>query len=214
VPAGPPSPRFEAPRGAPRGALAPAPSAEAVAPKAEPAARAARSEPAAAPTDLAAEGPVLSIGRFEDLIALAASRRDLGVKGALERDVRLVHCEDGRLEVALEPSAAKTLVGELARKLSLWTGRRWMVVVSAEGGVATVKAQIDAQKAELLRGVRADPLVQAVLAKFPGAEIVGVNRRESAAPSAGAPLAGDSDDAEADREDDAMPGATGNDSDE
>jgi DNA polymerase III subunit gamma/tau len=32
----------------------------------------------------------------------------------------------------------------------------------------------DAQKAELEIGVRADPLVKAVLERFPGAEIVGV----------------------------------------
>ena len=75
-----------------------------------------------------------AIGRFEDLVELAARKRDLSVKAALERDVRLVRCEDGRLEIALEPSAAKTLVNDLARKLSQWTGRRWMVVVSARAG--------------------------------------------------------------------------------
>ena len=58
--------------------------------------------------------PGLVISRFEDLIALAAEKRDISVKLALERDLRLVRCEDGRLEVALEPSAAKTLVNDLA----------------------------------------------------------------------------------------------------
>ena len=49
-----------------------------------------------------------------------------------------------------------------------------MVIVSREGGAATLKAQADAQDAERKRGVRADPLVQAVLERFPGAEIVAV----------------------------------------
>ena len=35
-------------------------------------------------------------------------------------------------------------------------------------------------------GVRADPLVKAVLARFPGAEIVGVRHRGAAADSTGA----------------------------
>ena len=56
------------------------------------------------------------------------------IKSALERDVRLVRFEDGRLEIALEPSAPKTLTGDLSKKLAEWTGRRWMVVVSAEAG--------------------------------------------------------------------------------
>ena len=97
------------------------------------------------------------------------------MKTALERDVRLVRFEDGKLEIALEPSARKTLVNDLSRKLSEWTGRRWMVVVSAEPGAPTVQFADDAREAhELEHGVRADPLVQAVLARFPGAEIVGV----------------------------------------
>jgi DNA polymerase III subunit gamma/tau len=160
-----------APRGAPRAALAP--SAEPVA------------QPEAAPSP-----PVVVIDRFEDLLALAARKRDLGVKLALERDVRLVRCEDGRLEIALEPTAAKTLANDLARKFAQWTNRRWMVVVSAEAGQPSVKSQNDARQAELRTGVRADPLVQAVLARFPGAEIVDVRKGElpPALP------AGDSDD--------------------
>ena len=158
-------PRFEAPRvetsrGGPRAALAPS---------SDPSARLSAAEPSA---------PALVVGRFEDLIALAAQKRDLGVKLALERDVRLVRYEDGRLEIGLQQSAAKTLVNDLARKFSQWTNRRWMVVVSAEQGEATVKSQNEARQAELKTGVRADPLVQAVLARFPGAEIVDVRKGE------------------------------------
>jgi DNA polymerase-3 subunit gamma/tau len=131
--------------------------------------------------------PSVAIGRFEDLIALADARRDLQVKSALERDVRLVRFEDGKLEVALEASAAKTLVNDLSRKLADWTGRRWLVVVSGETGAPTVRSQVEAREAELKAGVRGDPLVQAVLARFPGAEIVGVRRRGSADESASAP---------------------------
>ncbi|MFL6823917.1 MAG: DNA polymerase III subunit gamma/tau [Xanthobacteraceae bacterium] len=173
VPAGSPAtaaaPRFEAPRietsrGAPRAVLAPSN---------DPVARAPETQPNA---------PALAIGRFEDLIALAAEKRDLSVKLALERDIRLVRCEDGRLEIALEPTAAKTLVNDLARKFSQWTNRRWMVVVSAEEGQPTVRSQNDARQSALKTGVRGDPLVQAVLARFPGAEIVGVREGAAASP--------------------------------
>jgi DNA polymerase III subunit gamma/tau len=117
------------------------------------------------------------MARFEDVIALAAARRDLVIKSALERDVRLVRIEEGTLEIALENGASKTLANDLARKLGEWTGRRWMVIVSAEAGAPTVRSQIEADRRELLRGVHADPLVQAVLARFPGAEILDVRRR-------------------------------------
>jgi DNA polymerase III subunit gamma/tau len=117
---------------------------------------------------------VRAVNSFAELIALAAEKRDLTMKSALERDVRLVRFEDGMLELALEPSARKTLVGELSKKLADWTGRRWMVAVSAEPGMPSLRAQADAHKAELKDMVREDPLVQAVLQRFPGAEIVDV----------------------------------------
>src|SRR5262249_25595857 len=106
---------------------------------------------------------------------------DLVTKAALERDVRLVRFEDGKLEIALEPNARKTLAHELSRKLQEWTNRRWMVVVSTEAGAPSVRAQKDVQQSELEQGVRADPLGQAVLARCPGAEIVGVRKREEIA---------------------------------
>ena len=155
------SPRYDTPRGAPRSSAAASPR-----PVSEPVAPAA---PAA---------PVVTLASFEQVIALAQEKRDLTIKAALERDVRLVRCEDGRLELALEASAPKTLINDLSRKLSGWTRRRWMVVVSTEAGQPPVKAQNESREAELKRGVRADPLVQSVLARFPGAEIVGVTRRD------------------------------------
>jgi DNA polymerase-3 subunit gamma/tau len=127
--------------------------------------------------------PARALNRFEDLIALAAEKRDVSLKSALERDVRLVRFEDGQLEIALEPSAAKMLVGELSKKLLDWTGRRWMVVVSAEPGAPSLRSQAEERRTQLKSDARSDPLVQAVLTRFPGAEIVEVR------PPAGAPAA-------------------------
>ena len=162
VSAGSPMTRMEAPRGAPRAALASVSRPLEAAPQAE-----------------TQNEPVRSISSFEELIALAAEMRDLQMKTVLERDVRLVRFEDGQLDIALEPSASKLAIGELGRKLSLWTNRRWMVVVSAEQGQATMRSQLDARRAEAESGVRADPLVQAVLQRFPGAEIVKIRAKDS-----------------------------------
>jgi DNA polymerase-3 subunit gamma/tau len=129
---------------------------------------------ATSPAAVPARTPVFA--RFTDLIAFVGAQRELQLKTALERDMRLVRFEDGRLEIALEPTASKALVGDLGPRLSTLTGRRWMVIVSTEAGEATVRSQLDARREEFRRGVQADPLVQSVLAKFPGAEIVAVRR--------------------------------------
>jgi DNA polymerase-3 subunit gamma/tau len=165
---------------APREVPARAESLRSEAPRGSVRAARAATAPAEMPTGNTIAGaqatgtPARALHSFADLVALAAEKRDLAIKSALERDVRLVRFEDGRLEIFLEPSAAKTLTGELSKKLADWTGRRWMVVVSAEAGMPSLRSQAQAQKAELKAGVRSDPLVQAVLARFPGAEIVDV----------------------------------------
>jgi DNA polymerase-3 subunit gamma/tau len=162
------APRFDAPRGGGARAMA-AQSAPAL-------------QPAALPQSPPGLAPGLAINNFAELVALASDKRDIQTKLALERDVRLVRFEDGTLEIALEPGAAKTLVNDLSRKLQLWTGRSWMVVISRELGAPTLKSVADVRKAELEVGVRADPLVKAVLERFPGAEIVGVRGAKDALP--------------------------------
>ena len=139
-----------------------------------------------APGKLAAAGPAAVNPKDFDLVALAGEKRDIGLKLALERDVRLVRFEDGRLEFAPAQGAAPQLAADISRKVSEWTGRRWIVVVSKEEGAPSLRAQAEADKAELERGVQADPLVQAVLNRFPGAKIVGVTQAAPEEPAADA----------------------------
>jgi DNA polymerase-3 subunit gamma/tau len=113
---------------------------------------------------------------YAQLVALAAQHRDLMTKAALESDMRLVRFDDGRLEVALEPNASRTLISDLSRKLEQWTGRRWTVVVSNEAGQPTIRSQNEAAQNQRERAAEADPRVQEVLARFPGAKIIEVRR--------------------------------------
>ena len=120
--------------------------------------------------------PALRITSFTQLVAIAGEKRDILTKTALESDMRLVRIEDGRLEVALERNAARGLVNDLSRKLELWTGRRWTVIVSNEAGQPTLRSQNEQARNEHARAAEADPRVQEVLARFPGAKVVEVRR--------------------------------------
>jgi DNA polymerase-3 subunit gamma/tau len=129
-----------------------------------------------APVPEAQSAPARRIASFPELVALAAEKRDLLTKAALEADVRLVRIEDGRLEVALERSAARTLINDLSRKLEQWTGRRWTVIVSNEAGQPTLRAQNEVVRNQRERAAETDPRVQEVLARFPGAKVVEVRK--------------------------------------
>jgi DNA polymerase-3 subunit gamma/tau len=176
-------------RETPRGSPAPTISGAAVAPVRASVAPRASAEPSMRPQMLApaAEGqgePARRISSFRELVALAGEKRDLLTKSALETDVRLVRFEDGRLEVALEANAQRSLVNELSRKLDLWTGRRWTIVVSNEKGQATLRQQSLVEKNDRERAAEADPRVQEVLARFPGARIIEVRKLAPEPPEA------------------------------
>src|SRR5436305_168448 len=151
---------------APRAASAPRGSAE-------PLARPQFSQPAA---DAQAIPAALKLNSFAEIVALAGEKRDLIIKAALEADMRLVRIEDGRLEVALEHSAARSLINELSRKLEQWTGRRWTVIVSNELGQPTLRSQALSQQNQRERAAESDPRVKEVLARFPGAKVVEVRK--------------------------------------
>jgi DNA polymerase-3 subunit gamma/tau len=128
------------------------------------------------PEPVAPAAPRLHLTTFPEIVALAAKQRDLQIKAALENDVRLVRIEDGRLELALEPLASRALVNDLSRKLEVWTGRRWTVIVSNAPAQPTLRAQAQASQNELEAAVQADPRIQDVMAKWPGAKIEAVRR--------------------------------------
>ena len=140
----------------------------------------------------------LRITSFSALVALAGEKRDLLTKAALEADVRLVRMEDGRLEVALERSAARTLINDLSRKLEQWTGRRWTVIVSNETGQSTLREQNEVQKNQRERAAEADPRVKEVLARFPGAKVVEVRKLAPEPPESDASIEDPSESADGD----------------
>lgn len=153
------------------------------------------SAPAPAPVEAAL---ARRLNTFAELVALAGEKRDLQIKTALEADVRLVRMEDGKLEVSLERSAARSMINDLSRKLEQWTGRRWTVIVSNEAGQPTLRAQAQVEKDKLTDGVQADPRVQAVMSRFPGTQLVEVRRiapdTASGADDAGPVAAAEEDD--------------------
>jgi DNA polymerase III subunit gamma/tau len=167
-----------APRAAPvsGGASMPAsPARPAPTPRSGPEASARPQQIEASSPQLQSE-PALRITGFAELVALAGEKRDLLTKGALEADVRLVRIEDGRLEVALERSAGRTLINDLSRKLEQWTGRRWTVIVSNEAGQPTLRSQNEVVRNQRERAAESDPRVKEVLARFPGAKVVEVRK--------------------------------------
>jgi DNA polymerase-3 subunit gamma/tau len=159
------------PASAPRGPAAPSSGggARAVASAQAPMASAQR---APEPTAAMQNAPVLRT--LEDIAALAIAKGAPVLKVHIENDMHLVSLEPGKLEFRPSMRAPRTLSGDLAQKLKEWTGQRWMVTVAKDGGAPTIaESKKNAHQAKL-DAVLQEPMVRAVLDRFPGAEVIAV----------------------------------------
>ncbi len=121
---------------------------------------------------------------FEDVVALADTFRDVGLKLDLEKYVRPISFRTGAITFEAAPGAPANLSHRLVSRLKEWTGQPWLVACEGGGGAETLlerqrKATDDAHADAL-----AEPFIQAVLAAFPGAEILDV--RQMGAPETSA----------------------------
>jgi DNA polymerase-3 subunit gamma/tau len=162
-------------RGAPRSpqAAAPAPSS---APRSAATIAPRGTIASAAAPQLAAEQNI-RVNALEDIAALAAAKGAAVLKVHVENHMHLVRLEPGQIEFRPGSGAPRTLAGDLAQKLKEWTGTRWVVTVAREGGQPTLAEQKKTARAAKLEAVAQEPLVRAVLDRFPGAEIMTVRDR-------------------------------------
>lgn len=121
---------------------------------------------------------------LRDITAFVGEKRDVKLKSQIESYMRPIRVSPGQIEVALEASAPPGLPGELARKLEAWTQMRWMVLVTKEGGEKPLAQQSKDQRDTIFRETREHPDVQAILKRFPGAEIVDVRDYDAGPPIA------------------------------
>ena len=160
----------------------------------EPPARSAQ----AAPAPQMAQSSAPSLRSLEDLAALAIAKGAQILKVHIENDMHLVALEPGRIEFRPSARAPRSLAGDLAQKLKDWTGERWVVTVAREGGAPTLAEARRAATNARLESVMAEPMVRAVLDRFPGAEVVRVIEKEP-----GVELAGNEGDADPEESEDA-----------
>ena len=126
------------------------------------------------------------LATFDQVVALIREKRDMKLLVEVENSLRLVHYAPGRIEFQPAADAAPDLAARLSQRLQSWTGTRWGVSVTGFGGAATITETRDKDRLDAEADVTRQPLVQAVLAAFPGAKIAEIRTPSSLAANAAA----------------------------
>ena len=72
----------------------------------------------------------IEITSFQDLIIQATKEKEIELKYDLERNVKLVSFNKGRINICFNESLNKNFIKNLTEKLLKWTGERWIITLS------------------------------------------------------------------------------------
>jgi len=138
----------------------------------------------------AAAAPAVMLKDYPALVELARQKNAALLVNTLVNHVHLVRFEQGRLELRPTAAAPRTLGNDLAQRLRDWTGQTWIVALSEERGNPTLGEVMADEAAAKREAAMNHPAVQAVLAAFPGIEMVSVKPLKPETPES---LAADED---------------------
>ncbi len=121
---------------------------------------------------------------FDHVLDLIREKRDMTLMLSVESYLRLAKYSPGRIEFEPTQDAPRDLAATLSQRLQGWTGARWAVSVVGSGGAPTVAETRDAARMQAEAEALEHPLVQAVMAAFPGAKITEIRTPEAMAQQA------------------------------
>ncbi len=114
------------------------------------------------------------VNSFSDLILLAEKNKESELKYDLERNVKLVKFDNGKIDINFNENLNKNFIKNLSRNLFEWTGKRWIISLSKEEGFKTLHDTKIQEKENFLKSQRNTEVFKEMLTEFPDAELIDV----------------------------------------
>ena len=114
------------------------------------------------------------IHSFQELVHLTNKHKEIELKFDLERNVRLVKFDQGKIDISFNEKLSKDFIKNLSLKLNEWTGKRWIITLSKEEGETSIYETKNQIKEELLKNTKQTEAYKKVLEAFPDAELIDV----------------------------------------
>ena len=111
------------------------------------------------------------INSFEKLVEIVNHKKEIELKFDLERNVRVVKFEKGKIDISFNEKLSKNFVRSLTEKLKLWTGERWIISLSKETGESTIFENKEIYKKKLLHEALESEVYKKIKENFPDAEL-------------------------------------------
>ena len=116
----------------------------------------------------------VEISSFQDLIDRANKEKEIELKYDLERNVKLVSFNRGKIDISFNEKLNKNFIKNLTDKLLQWTGERWIISLSKNSQAKSVYEKNLESKNNLIDEFKKSKVAKEIEEVFPDAKLIDV----------------------------------------
>ena len=121
----------------------------------------------------------IEITSFQDLLDQAKQEKEVELKFDLERNVKLVSFNRGKIDISFNEKLNKNFIKNLTEKLLLWTGERWMISLSKNNDAKSLYEKNIEHKSYKLAEFKKSDLAKQMEEAFPDAKLVDIQEENN-----------------------------------
>jgi len=114
----------------------------------------------------------IEITSFQDLINLANNEKEIELKYDLERNVKLVSFNKGKIDISFNEKLNKNFIKNLTEKLLFWTGERWIISLSKNNDAKSVYEKKLEDKNGMIEEFKKSKVAKDIQKAFPDAKLI------------------------------------------
>ena len=120
----------------------------------------------------------IEITSFQDLINLAYKEKEIELKYDLERNVKLVSFNRGKIDISFNEKLNKNFIKNLTEKLLSWTGERWIISLSKNSNAKSIYEKNQEDKNNMIEEFKKSKVAQDIQKAFPDAKLIDLTEEE------------------------------------
>ena len=120
----------------------------------------------------------IEITSFQDLIVQANKEKEIELKYDLERNVKLVSFNKGKIDISFNEKLNKNFIKNLTEKLLLWTGERWIISLSKNAYAKSIYEINQEDKSNKIEEFKKSKIAQDIQKAFPDAKLIDLKEEE------------------------------------
>ena len=120
----------------------------------------------------------IKITSFKDLISQANKEKEIELKFDLERNVKLVSFNKGKIDISFNEKLNKNFIKSLTEKLLQWTGDRWIISLSKNNEAKSIYEKTQENQKNEIEEFKKSKTAEDFENAFPDAKLLEISEEE------------------------------------